>query len=169
MNTTIVDVLIENIKTDLELQAQADDKIERAKTEKKEVADRLKGYRTDLTVMLKYADGNQRKKIEELGFDLSEPDRGMNPIASFVLDTVMKAKGNQLSNGELYEAYTKTAKAKKQEPENYTQFNIKCRTLFNTQRLLRKKGKDPKNTREDMIYLNGRVLEKDTAKAENKK
>ena len=33
-------------------------------------------------------------------------------------------------------------------------------SLFNTQRLLRKKGKDPKNSREDIISLNGRVLEK---------
>ena len=40
--------------------------------------------------------------------------------------------------------------------------------IFNTQRLLRKKGKDPKNTREDMISLNGRVLEKDADKANDK-
>ncbi len=75
----------------------------------------------------------------------------MNAVASLALDIVMKAKNNEIENGELYEAYAKVVKAKKQEPENYTQFNIKCRTLFNTQRLLRKKGKDPKNTREDMI------------------
>ena len=65
-----------------------------------------------------------------------------------------------MENGKLYDAYTKVIKAKKQEPVNYTEFNIKCRSLFNTQRLLRKKGKDAKNSREDIISLNGRVLEK---------
>ena len=42
--------------------------------------------------------------------------------------------------------------------EKYSAFNIKCRSLFNTQRLLRKKGKDPKSSREDIISLNGRVV-----------
>jgi len=41
---------------------------------------------------------------------------------------------------------------------NYTEFNTKCRSLFNTQRLLRKKGKDPKPSRSDVIYLNTRVV-----------
>ena len=72
----------------------------------------------------------------------------------------MKAKNNQIENGELYEAYAKSCKDKKQEPVKYTEFNIKCRSLFNTQRLLRKKGKDSKNSREDIISLNGRIIEK---------
>ncbi len=49
---------------------------------------------------------------------------------------------------------------------SYTEFNIKTRSLFNTQRLLRKKGKDPKSSRDDIISLNGRVVE---AKKDNPK
>ena len=157
MNTTIVDVLIQNIKTDQELLEQTDTKIEQAKEEKRTIVDRLKDYRRDISVMLKYADSKQHQKIEALGFDLSQADRGLNPVASFALDAVMKVKDNQIENGELYEAYVKSCKEKKQEPVNYTEFNIKCRSLFNTQRLLRKKGTDPKNSRSDMICLNGRV------------
>jgi len=157
-DATIVDVLIENIKTDQMLLEQTDAKIETAKDEKKAVVDRLKDYRRDISVLLKYADDSQQKKIEVLGFDLSEAERGLNAIASTVLDIIMKAKDNQLSNIELYDAYVKSLK-NKEEAVNYTEFNIKCRSLFNTQRLLRKKGKDPKSSREDIISLNGRVVE----------
>jgi len=108
---------------------------------------------------MKYADDKHRKQIEDLGFDVSESEHGLNTIASIVLDTIMKAKGNQMTNADLYNAYVKSLKDGK-NAVNYTEFNIKCRSLFNTQRLLRKKGADPKSSREDIISLNGRVLEK---------
>lgn len=160
MNTTIVDVLIENIKTDQSLLEQTEAQIETAKENKKNVVDRLKDYRRDVTVLLKYADDEQRKRIEELGFDFSESERGLNPVSSLVMDIIMKAKDNQLTNEQLYEAYVKTFK-KKDDAFNYTEFNIKCRSLFNTQRLLRKKVKDAKSSREDVISLNGRVIPKE--------
>lgn len=155
-DASIMDVLIENIKTDQELLNQTESKIEKAKDEKREIVARLKDYRRDMSVLLKYADVERRKQIEDLGFDFSETENGLNSVASLVLDIVMKAKDNQVTNGELYDAYTKTIK-KEDERLSYTEFNIKCRSLFNTQRLLRKKGKDPKSSREDIISLNGRV------------
>lgn len=164
MNATIVDVLIENIKTDQGLLEQTEAQIETAKESKRQVVERLKDYKRDITVLLKYADDEQRKRIEQLGFSFSESERGLNPVASLVLDIVMKAKDNQLTNAELYEAYVKTFK-KKEDAFNYTEFNIKCRSLFNTQRLLRKKGADPKSSRDDIISLNGRVLEKEDDKS----
>lgn len=101
MNATIVDVLIENIKTDRVLCKQTETKMETIKDEKRIIVDRLKDYKRDITVLLKYADDAQQKKIEELGFDLSESERGLNPIASSALDIIMKAKDNQLSNAVL--------------------------------------------------------------------
>ncbi len=160
MNATIVDVLIENIKTDQILLEEVEAKIDETKEEKRKVVDRLKDYRKDLSVLLKYADDAQKQKIEELGFETQEQSNGLNPIAQSAFDIILKAKENQLTNGELYLAYEKGCIAKKQQPVNYTEFNIKCRTLFNTQRLLRKKGKDVKNSREDIISLNGRTLPK---------
>ncbi len=158
MNTTsIVDVLIENIKTDQELLSETLQRIEKEKQEKREITERLKDYQKDVSVLLKYADQSQQNKIEELGLDLSRSERGINPIASVALDIVMKSKGNQLTNGELYDTYKKSLK-KQADGVSYTEFNIKCRTLFNTQRLLRKKGKDPKSSRDDLISLNGRVV-----------
>lgn len=60
----------------------------------------------------------------------------------------------------MYEGYVKSLK-NKEEAVTYSAFNIKCSSLFNTQKLLRKKGTDPKSSREDIISLNGRVLPKE--------
>ena len=63
-----------------------------------------------------------------------------------------------MKNGDLYNSYVATFK-KSRDAVNYTEYNIKCRSLFNSQRLIRTKGKDAKNTREDIISLNGSILE----------
>lgn len=160
MNASIVDTLIENIKTDQELLTQSEKQIEEAKEAKRAVVDRLKDYRRDVSVLLKYADEAQQKKIEELGFDFSESERGLNPVAALALDILVKAKGNQMTNENLYNAYVKTFE-NEGDAFNYTEFNIKCRSLFNTQRLLRKKGKDDASSRDNIISLNGRVITKE--------
>ena len=49
MNATIVNVLIENIKTDQGLLESIEMKIEEEKEAKREILDRLKGYRKDLS------------------------------------------------------------------------------------------------------------------------
>ena len=152
-NASIVDVLIANIKSDQEHLEESQKKIDEAKEAKREIADRLKDYRKDLSVLLKYADDKQVEKIHQLGLDLSESSGGLNKVASIALDIIMKAKGNKLINGALYSAYIESLD-NKENAVNYTEFNIKCRSLFNSQRLLRKKGKDPKNTREDLISMN---------------
>lgn len=168
-NTNIIDVLIENIKTNGELLKEAELAIEEAKDNKREILDRFKDYRKDLSVLMKYADDKHRKQIEELGFDLSDSGNGLNQVAQIAFDLILKAKNNTIENGQWYEAYAKIQRDKKVEPVSYTEFNIKCRSLFNTQRLLRKKSSDPKNTREDMISLNGRTTEKDSKKESSSK
>lgn len=158
-NENVIDVLIQNIKADQELLISTDNQIEALKEEKKEIANRLKSYRSDITVLLKYADPKHKEQIEALGLDLVEGSaQSMNPVATLVLEIIMKAKDNTMSNGDLYDAYVKTFK-KPEDAFNYTEFNIKCRSLFNTQRLLRSKGKDASNSREDIVSLNGKVLE----------
>ena len=166
-NANIVDILIENIKTDQNFLAEVESNIEKVKDEKRAIVSRLKDYQKDISVLLKYADNGKKKELEDLGFDFSETERGLNPIASKVYDIIVKAKGNQLTNAELYDTYVKSLK-NKDEAVNYTEFNIKCRSLFNTQRLLRKKGSDPKSTRTDIISLNGRVLKPHAEKPEKK-
>lgn len=157
MNTSIVDVLIENIQTDQQLLQEVETKMEALKSEKLIIFERLKSSRKDVSVMLKYANETQQEKITELGFNITEPQKSVNSIAAVAFDLIMKAKSNQMSNGELYDAYVKICKDKNEEAEKYSAFNIKCRSLFNTQKLLRKKGTDSKSSREDIISLNGGV------------
>ncbi|HBF20744.1 MAG: hypothetical protein CMI36_00360 [Owenweeksia sp.] len=152
--TGVVDVLIENITTDQKLLEEVEQKVQKAKDQKKEVADRLKGYRNDLSVLLKYADETQQKKIEELGLSSGDQTQGLNPVASTVIELLAKAKNHTMTNGELYDAYVKTVKDQ-EDVESYTHFNIKCRSLFNSQRLIRKKAKDSKSSRDDIISVNG--------------
>lgn len=156
---TIIDVLISNIKEDQMLLNVLEAKIDEAKKEKGTITNRLKEYRKDVSILLKYADDTKKKELEALGFRFSEAEQGLNTIASKAYDIIVKAKGNQLTNAELYDAYVNSLKNKDQAV-NYTDFNIKCRTLFNTQRLLRKKGKDSKLSKDDIISLNGSVLPK---------
>ena len=165
--TSIVTTLIENIKADQTLLTDIDTKINEAKDEKRDIVDRLKDYRKDVSVLLKYASEKEQQQLADLGFDFSESERGLNPIASLVLDILMKANGNKLTNAQLYDAYVATFK-NKEDAYNYTEFNIKCRSLFNTQRLVRTKGKDAKSSREDIISLNGRVV-KDKPEAQKTK
>jgi len=160
MNATIVDVLIENIKTDQELLQSVEAKIETAKDEKQTIVNRLKEQQKDISVLLKYADEGQQKKIKALGFNFSESQKGVNSIASIAYDLILKAKGNQMTNEALYDGYVKSLK-NKDEAVKYSEFNIKCRSLFNTQKLLRKKGSDPKSSKQDIISLNGRVIPKE--------
>lgn len=166
-NASIVDVLIQNITTDQKLLNELEEKVQEAKDEKREVVDRLKDYRRDTSVLLKYANETQAAKIEELGFSFSEHENGLNPVATLVLELLLKAKENQMSNGALYDTYVTSFK-NKEDAYSYTEFNIKCRSLFNTQRALRKKGEDAKNSREDIISLNGRVLPKEKKEEDEK-
>jgi hypothetical protein len=158
---SIVDVLIENITTDQALLEEADAKIAQAKGEKAEVVNRLKDYRKEIAVIAKYATDGQKEKIEALGFDTDDNGNAINNVAAIAFDIVVKAKDYKIENGEWYEAYKEICEKKKEEPLSYTFFNIKCRTLFNTQRLIRTKAGDPKSSREDIISLNGRPAPKE--------
>jgi predicted nucleic acid-binding Zn-ribbon protein len=157
-NGSIVDVLIENIKTDQDALAEIEKQLSDIRENKRDITRRLKDYRKDISVLVKYTSEEQRKKLESLGFDLSDSERGLNSVASKAMEIVMKAKDNKITNGELYEAYKKSFK-NEADALDYTHFNIKCRTLFNTQRLLRTEGKDPKSSRDDIISLNGKAVE----------
>jgi len=64
MNTSIVDGLIETIKTDQELLQEVEVKIEESKSEKQTIVNRLKEQRRDISILLKYADEKQREKIK---------------------------------------------------------------------------------------------------------
>jgi len=156
---SIIDVLIQNITTDQELLKEADQKITEAKEEKAEVVDRLKDYRKEIAVIAKYATDAQKEKIEALGFDSADSSSSLNTTASLAFDLIVKAKDYKLMNLEWYNGYVATFK-NKDDALNYTAFNIKCRPLFNSQRLLRKKS-GGNSSHDDVISLNGTPIKKE--------
>lgn len=154
--TSIVDVLIENIQTDQNFLQEVETKMNTLKDEKQTIVNRLKEQHKDLSVLSKYADEPQQAKIKELGFDIAEPQKSINTVANVAFDLIIKAKDNKLTNGAWYEEYVKSL-PKNEEALKYSAFNIKCRTLFNTQKLIRTKSKDVTSSRKDIISLNGQV------------
>lgn len=151
-----MDVLIENISSDQLLLPVVEAKIKEAKAEKQVLVNRLKEYRKDLDVLLKYATEKQQEKIKNLGFEISDEQRGLNTIATTAFDLIVKAKDHQLTNQQLYDGYVASLK-NGESPVSYASFNVKCRSLFNTQKVLRKKAGDPKSSYEDIISLNGSI------------
>jgi hypothetical protein len=157
---SIVDVLIQNIETDQELLLEAEITITGAKEKKAAIAERLKDYRKEIVVILKYANEEQKQQIEALGFDTAESSNGLNTVATLAMDIIMKAKDTKLNNEVLYNAYVETFE-NKGDAVNYTEFNIKCRPLFNSQRIIRTKAVDGLSSRADIISLNGTLLKKE--------
>lgn len=164
-NKGIFDVLIQNITDDQKLLKEADEKINQAKEDKQAITDRIKGYRKDATAMIKYASDEQIQKIEALNFNLSESKQGLNSVATTAFDIMMNTKKKTITNEELYQLYVGSLDDK-EKAIKYTEFNIKCRPLFNNQRLLRKEGSDPKSSRTSIISVNGSsisVVKKETS------
>ncbi|WP_298508184.1 hypothetical protein [uncultured Kordia sp.] len=153
-NHNIIDTLIQNISDDQKLLETADEKIEQAKEEKRAITNRIKDYQKDATAMMKYASDEQIQKLEALDLDLSESKQGLNSVATTAFDIMLNSKKKSMTNEELYKAYVDTLDDK-EKAVSYTAFNIKCRPLFNNQRLLRKEGSDPKSSRTSIISVNG--------------
>jgi hypothetical protein len=150
----IFDVLLQNITDDQLLLKEADEKIDQAKEDKQAITDRIKGYRKDATAMIKYAGDEQIEKIKVLDLDLSESKQGLNSVATIAFDIMMNTKKKSMTNEELYQTYV-NGLDDKEKAVKYTEFNIKCRPLYNNQRLIRTKGSDPKSSRTDVISVNG--------------
>jgi hypothetical protein len=147
-----LDALIENIKADRGLLEEQETILNKCKADKFEITQRLKDYRSDLRVFLKYATDKQKMEIEKLGLDTtSSSSNTVNQVVEIALKIMQEKK--KLTNGELFTAYEKGL-PDGQTPENYTFFNIKIRSLFNRQVLVKTKGDDPKSSRTDIITLN---------------
>ena len=154
----IIETLIENIKTDVEMLETVERQLEPLQEQKREISARLKEHQRDASVLVKYADGESIGQLEELGFIIPPSATGLNPVAALALEIIVGSKDKKLTNDALYKAYEKACKDSKEEALGYADFNIKCRPLFNSQKLVRTKGKDPKSSRDDIISLNGSLV-----------
>lgn len=155
----MIETLINNLKEDVDLLEQVEEQLSPLEVQKREISTRIKEHQRDAGVLIKYADENDREQLEELGFVIPSSITGLNEIATIALEAIIKSKDKKLTNDVLYKTYEKIAKDQGEEVVNYTEFNIKCRPLFNSQKLKREKGKDPKSSRDDMILLNRMITE----------
>lgn len=76
-----------------------------------------------------------------------------------MFSNLFNAKDYKLSNEAWHEAYLKTLSVNDKQI-SYTEFNIKCRSLFNTNKVHRTKGADSKSSKDDVISLNGKPVSK---------
>ena len=150
----LLDRVIANITEDQIALKEQDELLEKVKSYKKEIVDRIRDSRKDLVTFVKYATSDQLQKLKELEIDVEDLKDGVNKVAQMAMDILEKTPKGEMTNGLLYEAYQKSFKDKN-DAFNYTEFNIKCRSLFNSQRLLRKETKDAKSSREHVISING--------------
>lgn len=150
----LLDRVIANITEDQIALREQNDLLDKVKSYKKEIVDRIRDSRKDLVTFVKYATPDQLQKLKDLEIDVEDLKDGVNKVASLALEILEKTPKGELTNGELFEAYQKRFK-NKDDALNYTEFNIKCRSLFNSQRLLRKETKDAKSSREHIISVNG--------------
>ena len=155
----MIETLIDNLKEDVGLLEQVEEQLGPLEMQKRDISTRIKEHQRDAGVLIKYADENDREQLEELGFVIPSSITGLNDVATIALEAIIKSKDRKLTNDALYKAYEKLAKEEEEEVVTYTEFNIKCRPLFNSQKLIREKGKDPKSSRDDMILLNSKGTE----------
>lgn len=153
-NDGILDRVIANITEDQSALNEQNELIDNAKSYKREIQDRLRDSKRDLVTFVKYANPEQLQRLKDLGIDADDLGHGLNKVAELAFDIISKTPKGEMTNGALYEAYAKSFK-NKDDAFNYTEFNIKCRTLFNSQRLIRVEPKDAKSSRDHVIRING--------------
>jgi len=145
--------LIKEVQKDQAELQEHEEHLLMAKQAKQIIIARLKDYRKDLSVLVKYASDEQKAQIEALGFVNPPSGNTLNPTAQIALDIMTQKK--ELTNDTLYKVHYLKAVPKGLEPLNYTQFNIKIRPLFNRELLIREKGTDPNSSKTDVIRLKG--------------
>lgn len=152
-NDSVLDTLLNHLAQDQKEMEVQNELIRKAQEIKKDILLRIRDVRNDLKTFSKYASEEQIKRLKELGFDQQTFSHTLNREAQLAMDILQKTPKGEMSNGALYDAYCATFK-NVNEASTYAQFNIKCRSLFNTQKLLRI-TKEGTSSKEDLIRING--------------
>lgn len=159
-NTNVIEDMISNLKLDIEARDEQT-KIKEEATEFISDADeRIRNGGQALSFMTDYMTDEQIETVNGLDIYYEEleasPERGrLNEVAQVTLEIVKKSKEGKITNGELYEKYKEQVEKTEDAPVKYTQFNIKNRSLFSNERLLREVPEDAASSRDHIIKING--------------
>lgn len=151
--SSLLDRVISQLAEDEQALDEQVELINKAQSYKREINKRVQELRRDLATFVKYASDEQLERIKELGIEPEDLGRSFNNVAEMAFDIMQKAPKGEMTNGALYEEYVKTFK-NPDDAFNYTEFNIKCRSLYNSQRLLRVEI-EGKKSRDFIIRVNG--------------
>ena len=150
---TMIDLLIENITNDELLFEEQTELLRKTQEEISGARDRLREAKEDLETLMKFATDEQKQRVEESGIDTDIPEVETSSVADMVMEILQNSKDGKMKNQDLYNEYVKLC-GPDVEAETYTQFNIKCRSLFNSQRLV-KQTEGASSSRDYIISLNG--------------
>lgn len=157
-NVNVIEDMISNLKLDIEVRDEQTAVKEEAEELISEANDRIKKGGQALSFMTDYMSPKQIEIVN--GFELfytdlePSPELGnVNDVAQLAFDILSKSKDGEMTNEELHEAYKK--QTEDEEVLNYTKFNIKLRSLFSSQRLLRVEPEEAQNSRQHIIRING--------------
>lgn len=158
-NVNVIEDMLTNLKLDIEAREEQIKIKEEAVDFISDAEDRIRNGQQALSFMTEYMTEKQLKEVEELNLfyvdheDVQERSR-LNEVAQAAFEILQKSKTGEMTNGALYENYTKSLKDDEQ-PVKYGEFNIKLRSLFSNNRLLRVVPEDAENSRTHIIRVNG--------------
>ncbi len=153
----VIDDMISNLTLDVEARNEYQEQLNSAEKFISEADDRILKAGQALSFMTDYLSDEQIELVNGLELYRNElepsPNRGsINDIAQHAFNTLQKSKTGEMTNGELYEEYLKSAG---DDPIKYGMFNIKLRSLFSSMRLIRVEPENSVNSRDHIIRING--------------
>lgn len=158
VNVNVIEDMISNLKLDIESRDEYHEIRENADDFISEANERIKKAGQALSFMTDYMTDEQIELVESFNLyfvDLEpSPERGrVNEVAALAFEILKKSKDGTMTNEALHEAYCK--EADEEDPIKYGAFNIKLRSLFSSQKLIRIEPEDAQNSREHIIKING--------------
>ena len=162
----IVGFVIEKLKNEIEAQQDQLSLIDEAKSFLGEIKARVTKAKGAVDALVEYMTPEQVAKVEEIlasetttSRSSSGGARTLNKVAQTAIEILQNVKDGQLTNGTLYDRYKLQAG---DNAESYSQFNIKMRSLFNSQKLIKEvpDGDEGKQSRNHIVRINGFTPEK---------
>ncbi|MCR9171524.1 MAG: hypothetical protein NXI10_03465 [bacterium] len=158
-NVNVIEDMLTNLKLDIEAREEQVKIKEEAAEFISDADSRIRSGRQALKFMTDYMSDEQLKEADELEIFFFDEDEiqersRLNEVAQSAFDILQKSKTGEMTNGALYENYEKSLK-EGEHPVKYGEFNIKLRSLFSNNRLLRIVPEDAENSRTHIIRVNG--------------
>ncbi len=159
-NTDVADRMIADLRENLTARDEQQELVDNAKSFLGEINMRIKNARQALSFMTDYLSKDQITALDDLDeIILSSSNSGqgnsLNEVAQKAMEILQDSEKGEMTNGDLYEAYLEEVGETGDEAVKYAAFNIKMRSLFASQKLIRHEPANAQNSKEHVIRING--------------